>query len=575
MKFYFNLILLAITSFSYAQLSFQDNATISGVGVSFGSSVDLEEAGGGVSFCDFDGDGWDDITYATVEGEEVYFYKNNNGTFELIDLGINDTYRTKQVIWIDYDSDGDKDFFATSILGFNKFYRNDGNMSFTDITATCGLFTDNKYTWGASFGDIDNDGDLDVIICNRDVVTANQYNYLYRNDSGVFLDITDAAGLSLFNLLSLTASFFDYNNDGYQDIYISNDKYTQINRLYKNDGDGTFTDVSVSSGAGVAVNAMSTAIGDYNNDGWFDIYVTNTWEGNIFLKNNGDGTFSDVATNNGTLMESIAWGAVFLDANNDADLDLYVSSMITGSLPDALPSAFYENDGAGNYSIPSGIGFANDTRISFSNAIGDFNNDGYPDIIVMNDTENNFLWENTTTNSNNWIKINLEGVASNKDGIGSKIEINAGGTSQYRYTLNGEGYIAQNSNSEFVGIGTATNIDYIKVTWLSGIVDTFNNISPNQTLNITEGQALSLNEYDLTTVQLFPNPVTDRLNIRLNNSSTINFKVELYNLLGKKVLSEDKDGINSVIDLSNYASGIYLLKCTLADKVITKKVIVE
>ncbi len=571
MNKYYTFLFLLCYYFSYSQLSFQDSSGTAGVGVTYGTST----YGGGVSFCDFDGDGWDDITYSTTDGEEVYFYKNNNGVFSLIDLGINDTYRTKQVIWVDYDSDGDKDFFATSISGLNKFYRNDGNMSFTDITATCGLFTDNKFTYGASFGDIDNDGDLDVIICNRDDVTFNQYNYLYRNDSGTFVDITVSAGLNLTNQLSFISAFFDYNNDGFQDIYVANDKHPNINRLYENNGDNTFTDVSVASGAGIAIDAMSTTIGDYNNDGWFDIYVTNTTAGNQFLKNNGDGTFTNIAAFNGTLMETIAWGSVFLDADNDADLDLYVSSMLDGSDQTRLPSAFYENDGTGNYTIPSGIGFENDTRISFSNAIGDFNNDGYPDIIVMNDTQNNFLWENTTSNSNNWIKLNLTGVTSNKDGIGSKIEINAGGVSQYRYTLNGEGYIAQNSNSEFVGIGTATSIDYIKVTWLSGTVDTFSNVSPNQTLNITEGQSLSVNEYNLSNIQVFPNPVTDKLNIELSKTTESGFKVELYDILGKKVLSEMKEGNSAIIDLSNYVSGIYMLKCIISDKVITKKVIVE
>ena len=264
------LLLLLVVGNSYSQLSFIDSATSLGVGVSYGDST----YGGGVSFCDFDGDGWDDITYSSTDGEEVYFYKNNSGTFTLIDLGINDVYRTKQVIWIDYDSDGDKDFFATSISGFNKFYQNDGSMNFTDITATCGLFTDNKYTYGASFGDIDNDGDLDVFICNRDDVTFNQYNYLYRNDSGTYVDVTVSAGINLGNQVSFTSAFFDYNNDGYQDIYVANDKVANINRLYENDGDGTFTDVSTISGAGIAIDAMSTTIGDYNNDGWFDIYVT-------------------------------------------------------------------------------------------------------------------------------------------------------------------------------------------------------------------------------------------------------------------------------------------------------------
>lgn len=557
---------------AYSQLSYQDSATSLGVGISYGVST----YGGGVSFCDFDGDGWDDITYSSTDGEEVYFYKNNNGTFSLVDLGINDTYRTKQVIWIDYDSDGDKDFFATSISGLNKFYRNDGNLNFTDITSTCGLFTDNKYTYGASFGDIDNDGDLDVFICNRDDVTFNQYNYLYRNDNGIFVDITATAGIYLGNQVSFTSSFFDYNNDGYQDIYVANDKVANINRLYENNGDGTFTDVSVTSGAGIAIDAMSTTIGDFNNDGWFDIYVTNTIAGNYLLNNNGDGTFTNVSPTVGTEFLSIAWGAVFLDADNDADLDLYVSGMLDGSDPNRIPSAFYENQGNNMYLIPSGIGFANDTRTSFSNAIGDINNDGYPDIIVMNDTDNNFLWENTTTNTNNWLKIKLEGVTSNKDGIGSVIEITIGASKQYRYTLNGEGYIAQNSNTEFIGLGSATNIDEVKITWLSGTVDIFQNVTPNQLLTIQEGQSLSVDEYIDIDFTVYPNPAKNKLLIQLANDFSNKAKnIELYSLLGKKVLQKSFSNTSTELDVSDLSSGIYMLKCRIEDRLITKKVVIE
>jgi hypothetical protein len=178
-------LFLLVIGTSYSQLSFIDSATSLGVGVSYGDST----YGGGVSFCDFDNDGWDDITYSSTDGQEVYFYKNNNGTsFSLVDFGMNDVYRTKQVIWVDYDNDGDKDFFATSISGLNKFYMNDGSMNFTDITDSCGLFTVNLFTYGASFGDIDNDGDLDVFISNRDDVGYVQSNKLYKNDSGVFTD---------------------------------------------------------------------------------------------------------------------------------------------------------------------------------------------------------------------------------------------------------------------------------------------------------------------------------------------------------------------------------------------------
>ena len=467
-----------------AEISFEESAVSLGVGDTYGVSY----LGGGVSFSDFDGDGWDDITFSSTENKELLFFKNEGGTFNKVNLGINNTFETKQVLWVDYDNDGDKDFFATSITGLNKLYENSGNMNFVDISASCGLFTENLYTFGAAFGDIDNDGYLDVFITNRDVTTTNQRNYLYHNNGGIFTDITENAGLFLGNELSFCASFFDYNNDGLQDIYVSSDKYTKINRLYKNNGDLTFEDVSISSGAGVLIDAMSTTIDDYNNDGWFDIYVTNTSEGNYHLRNNGDGTFTNVAEELGTAFHSIAWGAVYLDADNDADLDLYVSGMLEG-LDSRIPSAFYENQN-GTFIIPANIGFENDKRTSFSNAIGDVDNDGFTDIIVMNDTDNNFVWKNTSTKSNNWLKVYLKGTISNKDGIGSTIEVYANGKSQYRYTLCGEGYLGQNSSSEFFGLKDASNIDYIKVQWLSGMEDIITNVDANQSITIVEGEGL-------------------------------------------------------------------------------------
>ncbi len=573
MKEFISILFFLIVSNGIAQLSFINSATSQGVGVTYGSS----SFGGGVSFCDFDNDGWDDITYATTDGEEVYFFKNNNGVFSQIDLGINDVYRTSQVIWIDYDSDGDKDFFATSKSGFNKFYRNEGNLVFTDITSTCGLFTDNFLTNGASFGDIDNDGDLDVFISNRDDIDPkDQYSYLYRNNNGIFEEITATANIYLGNQLSFCSAFFDYNNDGFQDIYVANDKSPNINRLYKNNnGDGTFTDVSIASGAGIAIDAMSTTIGDYNNDGWFDIYVTNTSGGNHHLKNNGDGTFTDMASALGTGFYSIAWGAVFLDADNDADLDLYVSSSVFGSDP-RLTSAFYENQGNDTYLIPTNIGFDDDKLRSFSNAIGDFNNDGLPDIIVMNDTENNFLWENTTINSNNWLKIKLQGVTSNRDGIGSKIECFANGKVQYRYTLNGEGYIGQNSNTEFIGLGSATTIDYIKVTWLSGTVDLLSDVDVNQSILIVEGEnILSNSDFTKISFNIYPNPSTAIFNIELPHFSSDEL-LNVYDIFGRKLKTKSLDSQKTTINLKEFSEGVYFFKLqsdlgTSIKKVIIKK----
>jgi len=564
----FTIFFLINSFFCFGQLSFQDNATLLGVGYSYGSSY----LGGGVSFCDFDNDGWDDLTFATTNGENIYFFKNINGTFNKVDIGINTSNHNKQVIWVDFDNDGDKDLFVTSVNGENKFFRNEGNLLFTDITATCGLFTNDLYTYGASFGDIDNDGDLDVFISNRDVTTANQHNYLYRNDNGIFVDISATSGITLGNQLSFCSAFFDYDNDGDQDIYVSNDKYAQINRLFQNDGFGNFTDVSVISGAGIAIDAMSTTIGDYNNDGWFDIYITNTSGGNFHLRNNGDGTFTNVASSVGTPFYSIGWGAVFLDADNDSDLDLYVSGMRDGSNGD-LPSAFYENQGDNTYLIPTSIGFANDTRVSFSNAIGDFNNDGLPDIVVMNDTDNNFLWENTTTNSNNWLKVKLQGVTSNRDGIGSKIEVFANGKSQYRYTLCGEGYLGQNSGTKIFGVGTATNIDYVKVTWPSGIVDQLNNIFPNQTLNIIESSTLSSNEYEKNNFIVYPNPTSGIVNIK--STFKQDFTLSIFDAIGRKISSEKYSKTHNIVDVKSLSKGIYFFSFTTQKTEFTKKVVIN
>ena len=580
------ILFLIFSNLSNAQLAFEDVATQVGVNYSYGDS----EYGGGVSFADFNNDGWDDITYATEDGAQIYFFENNNGVFNLVTLnGISNTYKTKQVIWIDYDNDGDKDLFVTAIEGINEFYRNDGGMNFTNISSTIGFFQTDLFTYGTSFGDIDNDGDLDAFISNRTSTEQNQRNYLYRNDEGTFVDITQSSGIPIEDeegnensQLSFCTMFFDYNKDGFQDIYLANDKTDNINRLYKNLGNGTFEDVSVASGSGIAVNAMTTTLGDYNNDGWFDIYITNTQSsqagnGNVLLKNNGDGTFTNVAEETGTTFNSLAWGAVFLDADNDTLLDLYVSGGFDGSIGSFLSAAFYHQQNDGIFVIPQNIGFENDTRKSFSNAIGDINNDGKPDIIVCNDTENNFLWENKTTNTNNWLKVKLEGVTTNRDGIGNTIEIFINGRSQYRYTLAGEGYISQNSYHEFFGLGEATEVDYVKVTWTgTNTEDIIYDVNANQSITIKEGIGV-LTSNDIQTNSLFslyPNPSYDgvfKLSVNNNKSNTL----KVYDLAGRLIFKiknlKDKDQFS----LNHCKKGIYLAKVSSDHKSSTIKLVLN
>ena len=563
-------------SYGNAQISFQNQANLLDVDVAYGFGF----LGGGISLFDYNNDGWDDLTISSTDGTDFYFFKNNNGSFEIDPIGIDGgNLQTKQVIWVDYDNDGDYDFFAASDAGNSKLFRNDGNNTFIDITSASGLPDDGVLdTFGASWGDYNNDSYLDVFLSIRDE-SQSIPNFLYRNNGdGTFSNVTEEAGLQLTGFITFCAAFFDYDNDGYQDIYMANDKYATANILYHNNGDGTFEDVSASSGANLVMGAMSTTIDDYNNDGWLDIYISNDDQvvedatvGNALLQNNGDGTFTNVAVATGTQFNSVGWGCVFLDADNDGYKDLYVSSSETGQ-NDILTAAFYQQQDDTTFVRLDDIGMEEDVRTSYANAIGDIDNDGYPEIGVVNDrNEDIFLWKNVSNTTNNYLKIKLEGTASNTMGIGSWIEISINGEKQYNYTLCGEGYLGQNSATEFFGVGDATTIDYVKVSWLSGQVDLIENVAVNQSLTIVEGEnPLSTESFDNTIVfKIYPNPAQTVLHITppTNFEEVNDSKAQIYDITGrllKTILLQD----TTTISVNDLKSGTYILTLTRTDNTV-------
>ncbi len=461
--------------------TYEDVALEKGIDHIFG----LGSTGGGVSFHDFDGDGWDDITLATERGRPIYFYKNNQGMFEHLEALVNNLCESKQVLWIDYDNDGDKDLFVTCYEDVNRLYNNQ-DMVFTDVTEESGLSHAKLRSYGATWGDVDRDGWLDLYVTNKRTDGEANVNNLYLNQGdGKFQDVT---------LLSLTAdslkrpfcaSFIDINNDLYPDLYIAQDKRAG-NTLLKNMGDGTFSDISVSSNANLVMDGMSVTAGDYNGDQYLDIYITNIPEGNKLLKNNGDESFEEVALEAGVDYLGYAWGANFLDYDLDGDMDLYVSGMLEGA--DEIPSILYTNTGDGQF-IDEKPGFNQDTVISFSNAIGDINNDGFPDIIVNNfDTYRSMLWMNSA-GDNHWIKIKLEGVISNRDGIGAFLYVYSSGLEIMHFTGSASGFLGQNSSYTMIGLGNASLVDSIKVLWPSGMEDIIRNVPVNQALRIREGSS--------------------------------------------------------------------------------------
>jgi hypothetical protein len=562
----------------FAQVMFENQAEALGAGIAFGY-INL---GAGISFYDYNGDGLDDITLAASDTRNYTFLKNVGGIFVQEDLGIdNGGFQSKQVIWVDYDNDGDNDFFSASDTTLSKLFRND-NGTFTDVTLAAGFPGIVYKTFGASWGDYNNDGFLDVFLSIRD---ASQLipNILYRNNGdGTFTNVTLSAGLEPESYFSFCAAFVDLDNDGDQDIFVANDRYFYRNLMYRNNGDGTFENISASSGTDFYMDAMSTTIGDYNMDGLLDIYVTNSGIttppqgnviGNVLFRNNGDLTFTNVAAETGTKFDSFAWSAVFLDADNEGFPDLYVSGQLDGSMGN-LPSAFYEHLGNDTYQIPSNIGFESDNRESYSNAIGDVDNDGLAEIVVMNNFENIFLWKNLSTTDNNWIKIKLEGVISNRMGIGSFIEVSAGESSQIQYTLCGEGYLGQNSGYEFFGLNNATTIDYIEVRWLSGVVDHIVNVPVNQHITIKEGVGI-LNA-EPTPVQLFtlaPNPAHDF--VTLSFAQETMGALRLIDLNGKELGKWKVHGTQHQIDVQHMVNGIYLVELVSEGAVFRSKLVVH
>jgi hypothetical protein len=462
--------------------------------------------GTGVSFADFNGDDIDDLTFGHHAGQ-IRFYQGDGIWFEEIAFNIvNDLNETKSVLWADIDNDGDQDFLITNRNASNKLWLNDGSMQFTDVTSTCGISTSViSKSYGASFGDYDNDGFIDLYICNFHTSVINIENELYHNNGdGTFTDVTSIAGVGNGLKPSFQSTWIDIDKDGFLDLHVINDRPNQQNSFYHNNGDGSFTDMAADWGADISVWAMSSTFGDYDKDGDMDLYVTNSIDGNVLLSNNmnqGEG-FIDVTAIEGVQVDQICWGACFLDHKNDSWLDLYVATGMNAftDYPSVFddygiqPNAFYSSSGSSpmqNISLET----PHSEQYTFSIASGDFNNDGFPDL-VSHQVGLNATVISATPNENHFLKVRPQGTTVNRDAIGAEVLVYHSGQNtgvnevKVDVVFCGDKYLSQNSRFLHFGLGSSTQIDSVVVQWPGGEVESFQGLSIDESVVLIEGSSI-------------------------------------------------------------------------------------
>ena len=467
---------------------------------------------------DYNNDGWPDLFAGNSNSDqspdgpnaESFLYRNNgDGTFMRVTNVSVVTNRIWSIsgVWGDYDNDGFLDLFVSNPNHPNSLYRNLGDGTFSKITNGL-MATEEQYSHAAAWADFDRDGFLDVFIANFRQTPSSPFrtNFLYRNlGDGTFSKISFGPKPAN-NGDSWNVAWADYDNDGWPDLFVpfGGTRSRQNSFLHHNNGDGTFSRVTNGVIATEIANSVACAWGDYDNDGFLDLFVSNFYDQNNFLyHNNGDGTFTKVtncvvALDHGTSV-GCAWG----DYDNDGWLDLFVANLgpvDTNSFASIREenNFLYHNNGNGSFTkITSGI-LVNDLGYSTGCAWADYDNDGFLDLFVANgwgtQSQNNFLYHNSG-NSNAWLTLKLIGTVSNRSAIGAKVHVMAtvsGKTFwQMREISGGSNYGSQNDLRPIFGLGDATNADVIRIEWPSGIVQTFTNLTARQFLTITEPSRLS------------------------------------------------------------------------------------
>jgi hypothetical protein len=526
---------------SSAQIQFVDVTSAAGItwnlkALAPGGKYLIETMGGGGGFIDYNGDGRLDIYLVcysqtpqpagAAKLRDVLYRNNGDGTFTDVtdSAGISNSMRGTGLAVGDFNNDGWPDMYVTG-YGFSKLYRNNGNGTFTDVTGRAGV---ENNLWGTSsaFFDYDNDGYLDLYVCNYltydetslpctlyegkpycliQNFKGSSSKLFHNNRDGTFTDVSEKARIANPKGKGLGVVALDYDNDGRIDVFQANDAVA--NFLYHNNGDGTFSEVALEAGVafdpnGNARGGMGVDAEDLDGDGYLEIFVANfSGQTNALFHNERDGIFTETTNKLGLGTVSIpmsGFGTRFFDYNNDGLVDLFVLNghpfePINKIFPETTftePPFLFENTGKGFREVAAEHGVSLKKFYSGRGlAIGDLDNDGDSDLLLINVGEPPVLLRNDGGNRNHWLGIKLVGTKSNRDGIGATIILTAQGKRGTKQRLGGGSYCSASDPRVSFGLGAVVKIDQLEVRWPSGTISTLKNISANQYLTITESAA--------------------------------------------------------------------------------------
>ena len=538
----------------------------------------------GVCVFDYNNDGMDDILFTTRNGSSNHLYRNE-GNMIFMDVSfesnIGVTMEARTAVAGDFDNDGDLDVFIGATVGESMLFENTGEGTFQDITDISGINISDQVR-GSSWVDHDKDGFLDLY-----VGLLYEPNKLFKNNGdGTFVDVAQNIGAAgpLTAGIIMGLGFIDYDRDGDQDLFITQDN-NNGNILLRYEDYGAYTDVSAISQIDLDVMGMGVAFGDIDRDGLFDFYTTNLYENSLLL-NSISGVFLDISTSSGTedIPGSMGWGTFFFDANNDGWVDIYNNNETAFG---GVINSLMINQGDQTFNMLNYESGAVINNNGYGSAFSDFDQDGDLDMILVGHPSSsgsiNLL--RNDSDPQNWIMFKLSQLEQNIYGVGSTIELYHGNTRQLNFIGAGNGYCSQNTLNVHFGLGQETIIDSVIVFWPDGISESFSGLVFNEINYLNRGSGIAILS---TTSESFlpeeirlndpyPNPFNNNTTLEIQVAKDTKSKLHIYDLKGQEVATFNVQLQKSImnhykINFSDFPSGIYFVNIQSSEFSVMKKI---